>query len=91
MMDGFGPICPVCLTNRENVFQSRALRLALPDIADPVRLRIVEMLNGTGYELLCDCSQCHNAWFHHGWVCPPRWQVHLAEMGRAAAPWGEWQ
>ena len=76
-MDGFGPVCPVCMAKWGNGFQSEALRLALPQVDGPVRMVIVEMLRGDGYEDCCDCGHCHRGWFHRGWVCPPRWQRHL--------------
>ena len=78
------------MAQSSNSYQCKALRLALPHMDDPVRLAIMEFLDGTGYEDLCDCGQCQNAWFHRGWICPPRWQLHLAIQGLAPFPpdWG---
>ena len=81
-MDGFGPICPVCMASESNARDCEALRLALPQLRGPVRMTIVEMVHGNGYEDLCDCGECGDWWFHRGWVCPARWNLHLAMRGQ---------
>ena len=86
VMNGYRPICSVCMAKNSNAFLSNALRLALPEVTGPARLVIVEMLRGDGYGDLCECSQCHRKWFHRGWVCPRRWNRYWAMY----APW-PWQ
>ena len=79
--DGVGPVCPICMAGWFNDVQAEALRLALPQSLDRVRLLIVEMLFGDGYEDLCDCGRCLKPWFKQGWVCPTKWNT-LRELRR---------
>ena len=74
-MDGFGPICSVCITKDDNMDTATSIQGACSN--HPVlgkfdlMLLIVEFMDGDGWAELChpNCGRCLAGWFRLGWIC----------------------
>ena len=77
VLDGIGPVCPVCLAADYNRYIAAGLAPSLGQhhigLPENVLWNVVSMLEGDGYETLCYCSECRRSWIDRGWVCPWAW------------------